>query len=271
MVANVAFLRRELRADSEAARMLRHLEAHAQRLPVDDLVPIRSAADLRGLDEEELARPAFFPADEVARAVEWDIQHARQSIDIYCAFLNPQPVQYWLRRLLPRIQADVRVTVHTRQHEADSTSAGLAQELQTAGCKVEARERMHEKVMIIDDSVLWHGSLNLLAHSGSTDLMMRITDPSSCARVRHIVERARMDRPARAPRWESSRTPPKDAPRDVSPGSVLNGRLYLDVPFDQKDEAKRLVMARWDGQRKLWHVDAQTPRERVQRWLPPAR
>ncbi|GAA4148220.1 AAA domain-containing protein [Actinomadura keratinilytica] len=101
VVANVAFLRRELRADSEAARMLDHLERHAQRLPVEDLVPVRSAADLGELDEEELARPAFFPADEVARAVEWDIARARSSIDIFCAFLSPGPVRHWLRRLAP--------------------------------------------------------------------------------------------------------------------------------------------------------------------------
>lgn len=68
------------------------------------------------------------------------------------------------------------------------------------------RERLHEKVVIINEAVLWHGSLNLLAHSGSTDLMMRITDRVTCERVRRIVERARMDRPARPWRYRSRRS-----------------------------------------------------------------
>ncbi|MGI5324088.1 AAA domain-containing protein [Actinomadura nitritigenes] len=268
LVANTEFMHRNLSPASEAARMLEYFERHAQRLPVEELVPVRSAADLSGLAPEELARPAFFPADEVSRGVEWDIAHARHSIDIYCAFLAANPVRYWLRRLEPRIAAGVRVTVHTRQHEPGTKDADLVAPLRSAGCQVEARERMHEKVLILDDTVLWHGSLNLLAHGGSTDLMMRITDSTSCERVRHIVERARMDRPARS--WQPAATRSTKAPAadGISPGDVVDGRLYLRVPYGEKDEAKRLVQARWDPRHQLWHVAANVPKARLSRWLP---
>ncbi|MEW2355966.1 AAA domain-containing protein [Spirillospora sp. NPDC029432] len=275
VVANVDFMSRMLSRGSEAGRMLRHLERHAQRIPVDDLVPVRSAADLGGLDEEELARPAFFPADEVARAVEWDIVHARGSIDIYCAFLSAQAVRHWLRHLAPRAAEGVRVTVHTRRHEPGTQEAELVRLLETSGCQVTARERMHEKVLILDDTVLWHGSLNLLAHSGSTDLMMRITDPAACERVRHIVERARMDRPARTPPRHTSngdrgrsgggRSGGADT---VRPGSIVGDRLYLAVPYEERHEAKRVARARFDWDRKLWHVDVNVPRDSVRQWLP---
>jgi len=48
----------------------------------------------------------------------------------------------------------------------------------------------------------------------------------------------------------------------------IAGRLYLEVPFDQKDEAKSRLRARWDDTAKLWWV---TPDKRAaaQRWLPP--
>ncbi|MCO5994773.1 AAA domain-containing protein [Actinoallomurus rhizosphaericola] len=275
VVADVDFLHHNLEPGSEAARMLGYLERHAQSLPVDDLVPFRSAADLAGLDEKELARPAFFPADEVQRAVEWDIGQARRSIEIHCAFLDPVPVRRWLRHLAERISDGVDVTVHTRNHEAGTTGAHLMEDLRAAGCTVSVRERMHEKVLIIDDTVLWHGSLNLLANTGPTDLMMRITDPGACERVRRIVERARMERPARTPppwrRTPAAGTDAASAADGVSAGDVLNGRLYLNVPFDEKGDAKRLVKARWDATRRLWHVAAETPRAHVQRWLPPGR
>ncbi|WP_157433056.1 AAA domain-containing protein [Actinomadura rifamycini] len=266
LVANTEFMHRGLSPAGEAARMLGYFEKHAQRLPVEELVPVRSAADLSGLPPEELARPAFFPADEVSRAVEWDIAHARRSIDIYCAFLAAKPVRYWLRRLEPRIAAGTRVTVHTRQHEPGTKEADLVSTLRSAGCLIEARERMHEKVLIIDDTVLWHGSLNLLAHGGSTDLMMRITDRTSCERVRHIVDRARMDRPARP--WPPAPRRSAKAADGISPGDVVDGRLYLCVPYGEKDEAKRLVQAKWDPKRQLWHVAASVPRTRLSRWLP---
>ncbi|WP_182899531.1 AAA domain-containing protein [Microbispora sp. H10830] len=275
VVADIQFLRAKLNPAGEAAHMLAHLERHAHKLSVDDLVPFRCAADLAGLPEEELARPAFFPADEVPRAIAWDIARARQSIEIYCAFLDPNPVHNWLRHLAPRVQAGVRVTVHTRDQSEDARRKALVEELRTAGCQVATRERMHEKVLILDDTVLWHGSLNLLANTGPTDLMMRITDPGACRRVRHIVERARLERPARPwpQRGFSGARPEGDG--EPRPGAVVGGRLYLDVPFEDKDELKRLARAEgmsasWDGRRKLWHVDAGIPRHVVRRWLPPS-
>lgn len=267
VVANVDFLRRKLPPGGEAVRMLDHLESFAQRIPVDDLVPVRTAADLGSLAPEDLARPAFFPADEVERAVAWDVARATKSIDVYCAFLSVAPTKKWLRPLSERVRAGVRVTVYTRTPDLRSKEERLVGELRAAGCDVVARERMHEKVLIVDGTVLWHGSLNLLAHSGSTDLMMRITDPTSCERVKHIVDRARMDRPARKPPTTSTAT--HDHPGgSVRPGVVHEGRLYLDVSYDEKDEAKRVAKARWDGTRKLWHVAAETPRHLVSRWLP---
>ncbi|MGK8466486.1 AAA domain-containing protein [Nocardia cyriacigeorgica] len=273
VVANVDFLRSKLVSESPAIRMLDQLEAEAQRLSVADLIPIRSAADLANLDEEQLARPAFFPADEVDRAIEWDIQAARKSIDIYCAFLNPVPVRRWAKQFSARIAESIRVTVYTRRHDDDPRAAQLVGELKSVGCEVIERERMHEKVMIVDDTVLWHGSLNLLASRGPTDLMMRITDPASCARVRHIVDRARMERPARKPYTRQSSTDSLEkapaAGADIKPGDVVDGRRYLEVPYAEKDEAKEAVRAKFDWDLKLWHVDASIAIDSIAQWLPP--
>jgi hypothetical protein len=265
VIADVDFLSTHVAGDSEVSKLLSHLQRHAIHLSVDDLVPVRSAADLAGLSTDDLDRPAFFPADEVPRAVGWDISRARESIDVYCAFLDRQPVRRWLRELAVPLASGVRVTVHTRPHEPGTTAAALVEELIGAGCRVETRERMHEKVVIVDETILWHGSLNLLANVGPTDLMMRITDPTACARVQRIISTARMERPARTWNGHGAGRPGPAAP-GVRPGEIVDGRLYLNVSYAEKDEAKRLG-ARWDPQRRLWHVAADTPQEHVARWL----
>ncbi|PRY29702.1 AAA domain-containing protein [Umezawaea tangerina] len=264
VIADVDFLRRAVPADSEVARLVDHLVRHADRLAVDDLVPVRAAADLAGMTADELARPAFFPADEVERALVWDFELARRRIDVYCPFLDRPPVRKWLKRLERRMLDGVVVAVHTRPQDEGSSAAGLVDELHAAGCQVVLRERMHEKVVVIDGTVLWHGSSNLFANTGPTDLMMRITDPAACEQVTRIIASARMERPAR-PRWPPR---PTSSGPPVAVGDVLNGRLYLNVPRGEKDEAKDLVEARWDRDRGLWHVDADTPRAKVRRWLP---
>ncbi|MFF4342221.1 AAA domain-containing protein [Kitasatospora sp. NPDC001540] len=283
VVADLDHLDEHLAPHSEARVMLDHLARHARVMSADQLVPVREAAQLSSLTAEELARPAFFPADEVARAVEWDVARAVRSVEVYCAFLDPQPVQRWGALFAARVAEGVRVTVHTRAPEEQTEEARVTRhrqridELRSAGCEVTFRARMHEKVLIIDGEVLWHGSLNLLANSGATDLMMRFTDPASCERVARVVETARMDRPAWNPRAQatgtaapSARSARAAAPAGgIRPGDAVNGRLYLNVPFGEKEEAKRQLNARWDGASKLWYVDAQrVSRERAARWLP---
>jgi hypothetical protein len=264
VVADVDFLSRNLKPHGEAARMVDYLQRHAHRLDVGDLVPFRAAADLAGLGPDELTRPAFFPADEVPRAVAWDIAHARRSIEIYCAFLDPAPVERWLSKLKPRIGSGLRVTVHTRPGRRPDDERQISA-LEAAGCTVIQRERMHEKVLIVDDEVLWHGSLNLLAGTGPTDLMMRITDPGACERVRHIVGRARPDPLPRTAR--STRPAQSEVRHTTGPNGNGADRLYLNVPFAEKDEAKRTAKARWDAKAKRWYVAHDTPRYLVQRWL----
>ncbi len=125
------------------------------------------------------------------------------------------------------------------------------------------RERMHEKVLIVDDELLWHGSLNLLASDGPTDLMMRWADREACQRVRRIVEQAKMERPARPP----DRAFRGGVPGGPVPGDVRGDRLYLNVTFDDKEEAKRELKARWDRHNRLWYVGADVPRDLAARWL----
>jgi nucleoside-triphosphatase THEP1 len=283
VIADMAFLRERLPQGGSARAMVEHLDRHAFTWPVDQLVPVREAAELGTLSPEELARPAFFPADEVDRAVAWDIDRSRRSVEIFSPFLTKTAIDRWLPRLHRSAEAGIAVTVYTRPPE-EAAVRGHVERLQAAGCRMEFRERMHEKVLILDDDVLWHGSLNLLSHSGSRDLMMRLTDSSACGRVRRILEYAREDKPAWSPRrtyQDRSHQDPAAAPAAVGddaairPGVVAGGRLYLNVPKWEKEEAKKLVQARWNPTLMLWHVDAlrfadpaSPDHGLVRRWLP---
>lgn len=76
VVADVDFLRAKLPA-GPARTMVEHLLRNAVTWPVDRFVPVREASDLAALPTADLARPAFFPADEVDRAVTWDLRPDR--------------------------------------------------------------------------------------------------------------------------------------------------------------------------------------------------
>ncbi|MEV6616430.1 DUF5710 domain-containing protein [Streptomyces sp. NPDC051051] len=53
-------------------------------------------------------------------------------------------------------------------------------------------------------------------------------------------------------------------------GRTDKERLYPEVPYADKDEAKKRFGARWDPGRRKWYVDAaKVSREQAARWLPP--
>ncbi|WP_018686415.1 AAA domain-containing protein [Actinokineospora enzanensis] len=233
VVADVAHLRERLPAGSEVRVMLDHLTAHARHVPLDDLIPVRTAAELGDLAADDLARPAFFPADEVDAAVLWDFARAARRIEIYCPFLHSRRMPRFRPALLAALARGTAVRLFTRGADEHPDHEPILRALAADGFAVETRDQMHEKMVVVDD-VLWHGSLNLFADTRATELMMRLASPVACEAARVTVHRAQPTRPRR--------------------GLPAGARVYLKVPFAEKEEAKK-VGARWDGARRQWYVD----------------
>lgn len=261
VVANLRHLRAKLSQASEVRVILDLLERKAQRINIGELVPTRKAEELKSLSDDDLARPAFFPADETDRAIEWDFARARIRIEIYCPFLSKARVARFRATLRNQVDQGVRVTVFTRGADECPDNGESIAELKAAGCVVELRDQMHEKVAVIDD-VLWQGSLNLFAHTRATELMMRIESAAACENARRVVERAKPTRPRYGntrPRYGNTRPSANEAESQLT---------YLNVPYSEKDEAKALG-ARWDRTRKEWYIDTQqVSAEAFTRWLP---
>jgi hypothetical protein len=62
----------------------------------------------------------------------------------------------------------------------DEDAQELIDSLRASGCTVELRSRMHEKLAMIDERVLWHGSLNILSHRDTTESMLRLLGTNTC-------------------------------------------------------------------------------------------
>ena len=64
--------------------------------------------------------------------------------------------------------------------------------LNSAGVEVVFMKRIHQKIAIIDDSIAWSGSLNILQHLNSHELMTRYSGPEHVKKLVEVewVERA---------------------------------------------------------------------------------
>ena len=109
-----------------------------------------------------------------------DIRCARKSILIVSPFIYknraPEVVQ-----ILKKVDKSVAIRVHTKEVTsklyADSEklefAKGIVEDL-SEFATVSFDELCHEKIAIIDEKIVWQGSLNILSHNGTRENMRRL-------------------------------------------------------------------------------------------------
>ena len=108
--------------------------------------------------------------------------------------------------------------------------------LNDLGINVTYRRNMHEKVVLIDNKILWSGSLNILSFSGnSQELMTRIRNSKACELMEKSLKKTEEAENILRQKRNKYKT-----------------RTYVDVAYEEKESAKA-EGARWDGKIKMWY------------------
>ena len=113
-----------------------------------------------GLFDEKSFDPAF----------KADILAAKESVVIFSGFITPRRVGEIGDLLRTKIADGVKVRCVTQPHHRngimDPTFDKEALDiLEGIGCVVGCRANIHQQVVLIDNKVVWHGSLNALSHA----------------------------------------------------------------------------------------------------------
>ncbi|MBM3318547.1 MAG: hypothetical protein FJY75_11915 [Candidatus Eisenbacteria bacterium] len=86
------------------------------------------------------------------------------------------------------VRRQARIIVFTRPDresagEGRQEHARVTASLRGIGVDLRHRPGMHEKLAVLDRTILWHGSLNILSHGSSTESMLRLADPDLITRM----------------------------------------------------------------------------------------
>jgi ribosomal protein L37AE/L43A len=186
-VANLDYLDAKLPADAFLRGLLHEASTKGQIVDVRDVLAMWPIADdLKrigrpfALDPETMHSGLFRQADFEA-VCGADIERATKGIAIYSGFVTPQRIAAYEPLFRRKLAEGVKIRCVTRPPSRNgSIPADLGREalngLEAMGCVVDTRWKIHEKVVIIDDEILWFGSLNPLSHTNRTDEMMaRVT------------------------------------------------------------------------------------------------
>jgi hypothetical protein len=155
------------------------LVLHAAKKGKSPELVISRPSDERKLNEQQNAIDHFTEATFFS-IFKRDVRQAKKSIVIASPFISLNRSGDILPLLLEKQQQGVSVKVVTRPWDQKNNTWDIkgTQAISEAGIELIYRPHMHEKVVIIDDQILYHGSLNILSHSDSKDSMLRFKSPA---------------------------------------------------------------------------------------------
>ena len=156
-------------------------EADRIRNVVSDIAEAEVLRELGGLSNwvlDEGAVIRHITDKEFYDALLPDLDSAQHTVLILAPFLGRRLAQV-IPRLVAARDRGVTVTVLVRpQYAAKASAQQYLDPLRAAGVEiVERTNRMHEKVVVVDQHVAYHGSLNPLSHKFTSESMMRFACP----------------------------------------------------------------------------------------------
>ncbi len=117
---------------------------------------------------------------------------ANKEVIISSPGLNQAKVNAFVRLIMQRQENGVKITVVTLNPEGypeekiEDTKA-LVQVLVNCGIKVRLQDHMHEHFAIIDDEIVWYGSMNLLSRAKVDDNLMRVKSRDVAQELLEII------------------------------------------------------------------------------------
>jgi AAA domain/Topoisomerase DNA binding C4 zinc finger/PLD-like domain len=183
VLANLTYLDQNLPSESLLRDVLYRMQKLGAVVRGSDVLRLRPIQDdLRGLigrvpldvDAESLG---IFNQRTFDAAVFQDIAEARDSVVILSGFITQARVAMLGDLLRERVSVGVKVRCVTRPPQRNgSMNPELTREaldsLEGIGCTVDCRNDIHEKIVLIDKTIVWHGSLNMLSSTHRTDESM---------------------------------------------------------------------------------------------------
>lgn len=111
-----------------------------------------------------------------------DLRRCSHTLVIESPFITTKRMNTLLPLLIKLRRKGVRIVVNTRNpdehdYEYKTQAVTAVQMMQEIGIEVLYTVKHHRKLAVIDDEILWEGSLNILSQNDSCEIMRRIDSP----------------------------------------------------------------------------------------------
>lgn len=140
----------------------------------------------------EPMQSSLFDQTTFYTAFSQDLRNCTQSLVIESPFIRLHRVNMLLPTLSKLRKRGIQIIVNTRdpiEHEDEYQMQARAaiKKLHAIGVDVLYTVRHHRKLAIIDRGIVWEGSLNILSHHDSCEIMRRITSAAEAETLINFI------------------------------------------------------------------------------------
>lgn len=140
------------------------------------------------LDGEKQKANAIYDIENYAETYWKDLEEANSTVVVSSPRLNNQKVDRIINMLGKRRELGVKVTIVTWHPDAykygkDDVRMELMERLRKAGFEIRLVEETCEHYAVIDNEIVWYGSVNLLSKEDAEDNLMRVCSKDIAAEL----------------------------------------------------------------------------------------
>ena len=187
LIGNLTYLTSKLASDELLVGIIEDFKKYGIQLAGDQFLTYPSEVVQLAEPQEKIAT---YRAENFYPAFESDLGEAREDIVIVSAFVTARRVTKLEATLRGAIERNVSVRILTKPPEKQfdnepmkrSAKEGV-QILKDLGARVEFNPETHEKISVIDNSIVWYGSLNILSQYESSESMMRFAGEATARQL----------------------------------------------------------------------------------------
>jgi phosphatidylserine/phosphatidylglycerophosphate/cardiolipin synthase-like enzyme len=123
-----------------------------------------------------------------------DILAANNEILIVSPYISKKRINQMLTMLMTGINNGARVTVITRpatdyKVKDSNVLKEMIDSIKNSGINIVLKANIHQKFAIIDQRIVWYGSINLLSFGSAEESIMRLDSPNIAYELTSAIEK----------------------------------------------------------------------------------
>ncbi len=187
LVGHTQHLLNSLHSNSSFAGIIRYLYDNAETIGSENLVDNYFATDFEKwahtllsttqAEGEPISGELFTEKNFWPQFIQ-DIKKVKEKLTILSPFISNNRCSNFMNYFRAMINKGIEIQIYTKpineqMGRMEKQTEDVIEHLLDIGVKVTERSKMHEKIALLDNSIAWEGSLNILSHRDTKEQMRR--------------------------------------------------------------------------------------------------